>query len=128
VRRVRLGPGRPVAVFQYGEAFPWPAELYEFSPRQNEIHTLLRRKELVIADVLPLEGGGLIVAASQPWGRLRNSPVPSKLRVLWTLDRTNWYEMKVDYRATGHDATLVQASDGTLWAATDEGLILHLAQ
>jgi hypothetical protein len=128
LRRVRLGAGRPVAVFQYGEGFGWPAELYEFDPQRNEIHTLLRRKELVIADVLPLAGGGLLVAGSQPAGRLRNSPVPSKIRVLWTPDRTKWYEMKVDYRATGHEATFAASADGTLWLATDEGAVVRLAK
>jgi hypothetical protein len=35
--------------------------------------------------------------------------------------------MKVDYRAVGNEATLARCSDGSLWAATDEGAILQLA-
>jgi photosystem II stability/assembly factor-like uncharacterized protein len=127
VRRVRMGPSRAAVVFQYGESFAWPSELFALNLRTGKNSTVLRRKDLVIQDALLFSDGSMLAAATQPSGRLRNSPIPGKLRVFWSPDAEAWFEMKVDYRATGNSATFASCSDGTLWIATDEGAIVQLA-
>jgi len=127
VRRIRMGPSRAAIVFQYRESFPWPSELFGLNLRTGQNRPVLRRKTLVIHDALLFSDGSILAAATQPSGRLRNSPVPGKLRVLWSPDAESWFEMKVDYRAAGNSATFAACSNGTIWLATDEGAIVQLA-
>ena len=127
VRRVRMGPSRAAVVFQYRESFAWPSELFALNLRTGKNQPVLRRKELVIHDALLFSDGSVLAATTQPSGRLRNSPIPGKLRVLWSPDAESWFEMKVDYRATGNSATFAACSNGTIWIATDEGAIVQLA-
>ena len=126
VRRVRMGPSRGAIAFQYRESFGWPSELFLLDLRSGKNFPVLRRKDLVIHDMLLFSDGSLLAAATQPTGRLRNSPIPGKLRILWSPDATAWFEMKVDYRATGNSATFASCSDGSIWLATDEGAIVQL--
>ncbi len=129
VRRVRMAAGRAAAVFQYKDSFLWPAEVYDIDLHTGESWTVFRRKELVVHDVALLDDGSVLLAAVQPAGRLRvESPIPGKLRILWSPDHAAWFEMQVDYRAAANEATLVRCSDGGLWVATDEGAILQLAR
>jgi len=127
LRRVRLGPSRGAVVFQYRESFHWPSELYMLDLRTGKNSSILRRKDLVLQDALLFSDGSVLVAAIQPTGRLRNSPIPGKLRVLWSPDTVHWFVMKTDYRANGNAATFASCSDGSIWVATDEGAILQLA-
>ncbi len=126
VRRVRMGPSRGAIAFQYRESFGWPSELFLLDLRSGKNAPVLRRKDLVIHDMLLFNDGSLLAAATQPTGRLRNSPIPGKLRILWSPDAAAWFEMKVDYRATGNSATFASCSDGSIWLATDEGAIVQL--
>jgi photosystem II stability/assembly factor-like uncharacterized protein len=127
IRRVRMGPSRAAVVFQYRESFAWPSEMIAVDLRTGKNQTALRRKDLVIHDALLFSDGSIIAAATQPSGRLRNSPIPGKLRIFWSPDAQTWFEMKVDYRAVGNSATFASCSNGTLWIATDEGAIAQLA-
>jgi hypothetical protein len=127
LRRVRMGPSRGAVVFQYRESFAWPSELFLIDLRSGKSWTVLRRKDLVIHDMLLFSDGSMLAAATQPSGRLRNSPIPGKLRVYWSPDSVEWFEMKVDYRAAGNSATFSQCSDGSIWIATDEGAFVQLA-
>ncbi len=122
-----MGPSRAAVVFQYRESFVWPSELFAVNLKTGKNWPILRRKEIVIHDALLFSDGSMLVAATQPTGRLRNSPVPGKLRVFWSPDAQSWFEMKVDYRAVGNSATFAACSDGTFWIATDEGAIVQLA-
>jgi hypothetical protein len=127
LRRVRMGPSRGAVVFRYNESFEWPSELFLIDLRTAKSWTVLRRKDLVIHDMLAFPDGSMLAAATQPTGRLRNSPIPGKLRVFWSPDSVEWFEMKVDYRAAGNSATFSQCSDGSIWIATDEGVFVQLA-
>ena len=121
-----MGPSRGAIAFQYRESFGWPSELFLLDLRSGKNAPVLRRKDLVIHDMLLFNDGSLLAAATQPTGRLRNSPIPGKLRILWSPDAAAWFEMKVDYRATGNSATFASCSDGSIWLATDEGAIVQL--
>jgi hypothetical protein len=61
-------------------------------------------------------------------GRLQHTPIPRKVKILKSTDLANWEEMDVDYHADATRAMLRAASDGTLWVATDTGMILKLAE
>ena len=126
VRRVRMGPSRGAVAFQYNESFPWPSELFLLDLRSGKNWTVLRRKNLIIHDMLLFSDGSMLAATTQPSGRLRNSPIPGRLRILWSPDTVSWFEMKVDYRALGNSATFAPCSDGSIWLATDEGTIVQL--
>lgn len=126
VRRVRMGPSRGAIAFQYRESFAWPSELFLLDLKTGKNWPVLRRKDLIIHDMLLFSDGSLLAAATQPTGRLRNSPIPGKLRIFWSPDAAAWFEMKVDYRATGNSATFALCSDGSIWLATDEGAIVQL--
>lgn len=113
-------------VYHYGDSLDFPSELFQLDYRTGKGTSLFRRKDLLLWDVAPFGESGLIVAAIQPTGRLRNSGVPGKLRLLVTSDLTTWQDLKVDYRAMGTRAMLAFASDRLIWAATDEGSIVHV--
>jgi hypothetical protein len=121
-----MGPSRGAIAFQYNESFPWPSELFLLDLRSGKNWTVLRRKNLIIHDMLLFSDGSMLAATTQPSGRLRNSPIPGRLRILWSPDTVSWFEMKVDYRALGNSATFAPCSDGSIWLATDEGAIVQL--
>lgn len=127
LRRVRMGPSRGAVVFQHRESFVWPSELILVDLRTGKNWPVLRRKEFIVHDVLVFSDGSMLAAATQPTGRLRNSPIPGKLRILWSPDTVEWFEMKVDYRAAGNSAIFSLCSDGSIRVATDEGTIVQLA-
>jgi photosystem II stability/assembly factor-like uncharacterized protein len=49
------------------------------------------------------------------------------VQVLGSRDYLNWTELPVDYRASGHRVVLAGAA-GSMWMATDAGMILKLAR
>lgn len=127
LRRVRMGPSRGAVVFQYRESFGWPSELFLLDLRTGKSSPVFRRKDMIVHDMLLFGDGSVLAAATQPSGRLRNSPIPGKLRIFWSPNAVEWFEMKVDYRATGNSATFSPCSDGSIRIATDEGAIVQLA-
>jgi hypothetical protein len=128
VTKLRLTPRWGVSVFAYGENFYFPAEVMEFDLSTGKSRTLFRRKDVNATDALVLSDGAVLVAGIEPRGLLRSSPVPGKLRIFYSPDRNQWYEMKVDYRAAGQRAFLSYVDGTHLWAATDEGAILRLGR
>ena len=55
---------------------------------------------------------------------MRDLPVPGKLHVLRST-QNGWSEMGVDYRAEGLRAVMAAAPGGSVWVATDMGMILE---
>ncbi|MCL6508106.1 MAG: hypothetical protein K6T59_13900, partial [Bryobacteraceae bacterium] len=68
------------------------------------------------------------LAAVEPAGKLRRSPVPGRLHILRSDDLTTWSEMPVDYRAVARRAVLAAAGRKDIWVATDTGMILRLEE
>jgi photosystem II stability/assembly factor-like uncharacterized protein len=125
--RLRAAGEEGVAVYHYSESFPFPSEVYLLDFRTGASRPVFRRRDLWVHDALLLPGGTVVLAAIQLAGGLRDSPVPGKLRLLYSRDRQQWAEMAVDYRAEGFRALLAAPSPDSLWAATDQGCILRLA-
>jgi hypothetical protein len=124
--RMRVQGSRALAIYDYGDGFPVPSEVYAMDLRDGASTAFFRRQNLTVTDALPLAGGGALLACIEMRGRLRNSPLPGKLHILLGTPAGAWHEMKVDYRATGVRAALGQAGENEFWVATSDGVILHL--
>lgn len=109
--RIRSRGLRGLTVFEYGEGIEFPSEVFDLDLRTGKSQSLFCRKDVVVHDVAPLASGGAILAAIEPAGRLRSSPVPGHLRIFHTPDGTRFSEMKVDYRAVGRRAELAYVDD-----------------
>ncbi len=127
-RAVRLcaSGDRGLAIYHYSENFAFPSEVYALDFHTGSSRPVFRRRDLWVHDAALLPDGTAILAATQPAGGLLSSPVPGKLRMMYSADLENWAEMHVDYRAEGHRALLAAPAGGELWAATDAGCILRL--
>ncbi len=126
VSRLRAAGNRGLAIYHYSENFPFPSEVFSLDFLTGASRPIFRRRDLWVHDAVLLPGGGAMLAAIQTAGGLRSTPVPGKLRVLYSADLEKWAEMAVDYRAEGHAAFLASPAPGALWAATDAGCILRL--
>jgi hypothetical protein len=128
ISQVRLAQdGRGLALIRFMEAFDWPAEVYLLDWRSGRSTRVFRHPERDVTDVALVSGGTAYLAAIEPASRIPQSPIPGKLKILKSIDWTNWQETEVDYRAVGRHVVLATAGEGHLWAATDTGMILKLA-
>jgi len=126
VVRMRSLGNRALSLFHYGDGLAFPSEVYSLDIGTGSNKPFFRRKQIFVQDAVPLSGGGAVVVAVEPPGRLNNSPIPGKIRVFATPDGLAWSEMKVDYRAVGRRATLARFDDQNIWVCTDEGMILRM--
>jgi hypothetical protein len=128
VREVRMREETGVAVIQHGESFEWPSEVVRLYPRTNKPAVLFRRKRYTITDAALLENGSYLLAGIEHQGRLREAGIAGKLKIFWSADAEKWVDMRVHYSAQGTQGYLARASDEALFAATDQGQILKLAE
>jgi hypothetical protein len=126
-RAMFLPDGRGLGLIEFTNTFKWPSEVHRLDGATGKSEIVYNAKDRDITDVL-LQPAGAYLVGVEVVGRLQHPPYPRKLKVLKSTDLTNWEEMDVDYHADGVRAMLRAASDGTLWIATDTGMILKLAQ
>jgi len=128
ITRVRFdSTGRILALIEFSESFPYPSEVYYWSPKGEEKSArIYREKTRAVTDVFAFAGGAVYLAATPVEGRLR-LPIAVPLKVLKSTDLASWSEMEVDYRATARHATFA-SSGKDLWMATDTGMILKLVE
>ncbi len=126
VARLRTLGVQALVIYHYGDGIEFPSEVYRVNLTTGKSEPFFRRKDAWVHDAVQLRDGGTILAAVEPPGMLRNSPIPGRLRIFYTPGSQNWFEMKVPYRAAGRKAWLSRADDDNIWAATDEGTILKL--
>ena len=119
-----LPDGRGLGLIEFTDTFKWPSEVHLLDGTTGKSKIVYNAADRSITDVLLLPSGTGYLAGVEVMGRLQHSPVPSKLVVLKSENLTDWKEMDVDYRATAVRAMLRAASDGSLWVATDTGMIL----
>lgn len=127
VSRLRTLGQRGLAIYHYGDGFAFPSEVYLIDFATGKSRPVFRRRDLWVHDAVLLAGGEALLAAIEPPGRLRSSPVPGRLRMFYSQGAQEWSEMKVDYRAEGASAILAAAGENHLWTATDLGTILRLS-
>jgi hypothetical protein len=126
-RAMFLPNGSGLGLIEFTDTFKWPSEVHRLDNATGKSEIVYNAKDRDITDVL-LQPTGAYLAGVEVVGRLQHTPIPRKLKVLKSTDLTNWQEMDVDYHADGMRAMLRAASDGTLWIATDTGMILKLAE
>lgn len=128
ITRVRFDPnGRSVALVEFGENFPYPAEVYHWMWKGGKTERVFRRKDRAVTDVYLVPNGPVYLAAAAVQGRL-HLPVPGPLKILRSDDLSAWQEMDVDYRATARRATFGGSGGANIWVATDTGMILKLVE
>lgn len=127
ISRLRLRPdGSGLVLVRFRRAFRWPSEVYRIDIRNNETDRVFRRRNRAITDIVLSSRGRAYLAGYEPVGTLLDNPVPGRVVVLYSDDFRNWREMKVDYRANAKRVVLAAAGE-QIWAATDTGMILKLA-
>jgi len=119
--------GSGLGLIEFTDTFKWPSEVHRLYSETGKSDIVYNAKDRDITDVL-LQPGVAYLAGVEVVGRLQHTPIPRKLKILKSTDLANWEEMDVDYHAEGTRAILRAASDGTLWVATDTGMILKLVE
>lgn len=117
-----------LGLIEFKDEFEYPSEVYQIV-RGGKSTSSFRQKNRAITDVRAFDGSthGLI-AGDETEGTIYRSPIPGKLKVLWSDDLEHWDEMPVDYRAVAHRAMISGPDEQHLWIATDTGMILKLVQ
>ena len=123
-----LPDGRGLGLIEFTDTFKWPSEVHLIDGTTGESSIVYNATDRLITDVLLLPSGTAYLAGVEVVGKLQHTPIPRKLKILKSANLSDWEEMKVDYRATAVRAMLRAAGDGTLWVATDTGMILKLTE
>jgi photosystem II stability/assembly factor-like uncharacterized protein len=118
--------GNGLALVEYQNAFDWPSEIYHADHRAQKMTSSFKAKDRVITDIALMPNGIAYAAGMQPSGAVARLPIPGKVVILRSTDLKNWHEMEVDYRAVADRLWLTVAPGGSVWAATDTGMILEL--
>jgi hypothetical protein len=128
ISRVRLSPeGFGLGLVQFVNTFEWPSEVFLVNWKTGKSKRTFRQKDRAVTDVAIVPKGPAYLAAVEPSGKLHQTPIPGKLKVLTSSNFADWKEMEVDYRATARAATIAVADEKNVWIATDTGMILKLA-
>ncbi|MGA2579403.1 MAG: hypothetical protein ABSH24_25615 [Bryobacteraceae bacterium] len=123
-----LPAGRGLGLIEFTDTFKWPSEVHLIDGITGKSSIVYNAPDRAITDVLLLPSGTGFLAGVEVVGKLQHTPIPRKLKILRSEDLNDWQEMDVDYRATAVRAMLRVAGDGSLWVATDTGMILKLAE
>jgi len=121
-----LPDGRGLGLIEFSDTFKWPSEVHLLDGATGKSDIVYNATDRAITDVLLQPSGTGYLAGVEVLGRLQHTPIPRKLRILKSEDLSDWREMDVDYRATAVRALLRASGDGSLWVATDTGMILKL--
>ena len=123
-----LPDGRGLELIEFTGTFRWPSEVHLIDGATGKSSIVYNATGRAITDVLLLPSGTGYLAGVEVLGKLQHSPIPRKLKIMKSADLSDWEEMNVDYRATAVRALLRAAGDGSLWVATDTGMILKLVE
>lgn len=128
VSSLRLQGILGLAVFAFNESFEWPTEVYRLELSNGKTESVFKQKDRRVTDCALFPGPRAFLAAVEPPGRLNTAPIPGKVRILASTDLMQWTEMPVDYKANARSLILAGPDADHQWAATDTGMILHLAK
>ena len=122
-----LPDGRGLGLIEFIDTFKWPSEVHLLDGTTGKSDVVYNATDRLITDVLLQPSGTGYLAGVEVTGRLQHTPIPRKVIILKSENLSDWHEMDVDYRASAVRAMLRAAGDGSLWAATDTGMILKLS-
>ncbi len=115
-----------ISILQYEYAFTVPSEAYLFNWKTGKSESIYRAPERHIEDAGFLSpSAGLLAVIERP-GKMMQSPLAGKLKILKATNLRSWIEMPVDYRAIGNRAVLAVVNERNAWVALDTGMILKL--
>jgi hypothetical protein len=126
VSQVILNPtGAALSLIEFDQAFEWPSEVFFVDMRTGKSERVFREKDRAVTGMLIDQFHTGYLAAIECTSTLHRSPIPGKLHIFRSTGLKRWSDMRVDYRAVAHRATLA-ASGAQVWVATDTGMILKL--
>ncbi len=126
ITKMKLLPqGAGLGLIEFSRAFSYPSEVFRIEARSGKNSRVYRDAARKITDVRVLPDGLAMLGGVEVPGKLATTPVPGKVKILYSKDLANWSEMEVDYRAVGTRVILASAGQ-EVWAATDSGMILRL--
>ncbi|HEY4364976.1 MAG TPA: YCF48-related protein [Bryobacteraceae bacterium] len=127
---LRMSGDTGMSIFGFAESFDWPSEATRIDLNTGKSTRAFREKNRRVTDAALFPGPIAVLAAVEPSGRLNNLPIPGKVRMLRSTapNLEEWQEIPVDYRAVAGTVVLAGPDPDHLWAATDTGMILHLAK
>ena len=123
-----LPDGRGLGLIEFTDTFKWPSEVHLLDGTTGKSSIVYNAPDRAITDVLLQPSGTGYLAGVEVLGKLQHSPIPRKVKILRSANLSDWQEMDVDYRATAVRGMLRAAGNGSLWVATDAGMILKLAE
>ena len=125
VARVRVtSDGLGLLLVQFEPSFQYGGEVYTFFPHQGgtKMSGIFRPKDLILHDAISIPGQAIYVAATERSGKLA-LPIPTKVKILVSLDQKEFKEIPIDYRAVAESAMLAATPSGEVWAVTDNGMV-----
>jgi hypothetical protein len=128
MKRLRFVPDGiyGLSILQYEYAFEVPSEAYLFNWKTGKSESTYRAAERYLEDVGFLSPTAGLMAVIERPGKMMQSPLPGKLKMLKATNLRSWMEMPVDYRAVGNRAILAVVNEKNAWVALDTGMILKL--
>jgi len=118
--------GVGLGLIEFDDSFDYASEVYLINLVTGKTDRIFREAERAITDVFVRKDGSFLLAGVESPGRLRTSPLPSKVHILEGNILGKWTEMEVDYRATARRVRLSESPAGEMFACTDTGMILRL--
>jgi hypothetical protein len=128
VKSLRTAGSDALTVFGFDQALDFPSEVYHADFATGRNTTVFRQPASRINDSLVFAGHVGFLAGVEPPGRLASLPIPGKVKMFTSTDLTNWRPMDIDFKAVAGSVTLAGPDPDHVWAATDTGMILHLAR
>jgi hypothetical protein len=127
VTKASFAPGGVgLGLLEFHDQFPWPSEVYSLTLANGVSDRAFRQNDRAITDVICNPAGDSFLAGYESVGDIHPSPIPGKVKILKSADMKNWTEMSVDYRAVARRVWLAAPAGGSVWAATDTGMIMEL--
>jgi hypothetical protein len=124
---IRLSPsGFGLGLISFTDNFEWPSEVFRLDWKKGKSTRVYRDHNRRITDVAIPSDKVAYLAGTEVPGKLRQTPIPGKLKMYKSADLESWTEMDTDYRATAANARLSAPDGSSVWVATDTGMILKL--
>ena len=103
-----------------------PSLAYRIEFGQSTMRAAFSQLEPVVTDVALLPDGTALLAGIEKHGSMPRLGATRRAVILRSTDLSRWEEMELDYRAVASRMFLAPASDGSLWSATDTGMVFRL--
>jgi hypothetical protein len=113
---------------QFDDAFQYPGEVFRLTGTGSS-ERVFREKDRLMTGVVFDGEGTAWMAGIEPPLKIRGAAIPGPVKVVRaTGPQYNvWQPIAVDYHANANRVSVSVSPEGVLWAVTDTGMILRLA-